>query len=175
MPSLFQRVVPRLVQTLKEYDDQRTAGDVLGIEGSAQHLEDFESAVITQLARLIDGIDWKNAPASSVDLLLPRQEHPILDDIIHFLDEGPGNGFASGAIKEIDGGLFPTEIRWFRADLTLLVKKTITRVGGGATKLKPTPIMWRIYETDGTTVKHTISDAVAYSGVSEIGRVRTIS
>ena len=106
--------------------------------------------------------------------LTPAQHRTMLQ-LIHFIDEGPADGFASGATKEIDGGLFPTEIRWKRADATLLVKKVITRSGGGATNLAPTPIVWTIYDTDGSTVLATVSDAVTYSGVAETGRTRTIS
>jgi hypothetical protein len=101
--------------------------------------------------------------------------HKTLLQLIHFIDEGPAEGFASGATKEIDGGMFPTEVRWKRADSTLLVKKTITRSGGGATNLTPTPIVWRMYGLDGSTVLATVSDAISYSGVMETGRIRTIS
>jgi hypothetical protein len=102
-------------------------------------------------------------------------QHKVLLQLIHFIDEGPADGFVSGATKTVTGGLFPTIIEWKRSDATLLVKKTIERSAGPATNLKPTPIVWEIYDTDGTSVLATVSDAVTYGGVAETGRVRTIS
>jgi len=101
--------------------------------------------------------------------------HKTLLQLIHFLDEGPAKGFTSGATKTVTGGLFPTLIEWKRQDGTLLVEKTITRSGGGATKMKPTPVVWKLYDTDGTTVLETVSDVITYGGINETGRVRTIS
>lgn len=131
-------------------------------------------------ARYVDGA-WRLK--DSIGVFDPRQggtgmtpdDHRTLPQLIHFLDEGPAKGYTSGATKTVTGGLFPTLVEWRRQDGTLLVDKTITRSGGGATNLKPTPIVWRLYDTDGTTLLETVSDAVTYSGVNETGRVRTIS
>jgi len=106
---------------------------------------------------------------------LTEAVHRTLLQLIHFIDEGPAEGFTSGATKTVTGGLFPTLVEWRRQDGTLLVEKTITRSGGGATNLKPTPVVWKIYDTDGTTVLATVSDAITYSGLNEVSRVRTIS
>ena len=102
-------------------------------------------------------------------------QHKTLLHLIHFIDEGPAEGFTSGATKTVTGGLFPTLIQWKRQDATLLVEKIITRSGGGATVVAPTPIVWKIYDTDGSTVLATVSDAITYSGIAEVSRVRTIS
>lgn len=103
--------------------------------------------------------------------------HKALRQLIHFIDEGPGDGFASGAYKEISGGAFPTSIIWWTsaAKTHKIVEKTVTRSGGGATNVAPTPVVWRIYDVDGVTVLATISDAIVYSGVFETGRTRTIT
>lgn len=106
---------------------------------------------------------------------ISEAQHRTLLQLIHFIDEGPAEGFTSGATKTVTGGFFPTLIEWKRQDATLLLEKIITRSGGGATLIKPTPVVWKIYDTDGSTVLATISDAVAYSGVAEVSRVRTIS
>lgn len=106
---------------------------------------------------------------------ISEAQHRTLLQLIHFIDEGPAEGFTSGATKAITGGLFPTLIEWRRQDNTLLVDKTITRSGGSATLIKPTPIVWRVYDTDGSTVLATVSDAITYSGVAEVSRIRTIS
>lgn len=110
-----------------------------------------------------------------IDASIDATAHRSLLQLIHFIDDGPAKGFVTGAVKEIVGGLFPTEVRWKRADTTLLLKKTITRSGGGATVTAPTPIVYELYAADGTTVLETVSDVVAYSGVVETGRVRSIS
>lgn len=105
------------------------------------------------------------------------ETHADLLDLIHFIDEGPAAGFPSGAFKEVVGGAFPTSIIWY-TDATKTkkyVEKTITRSGGGATMTAPTPIVWTMYDTDGTTVKATVSDAITYSGIFEVNRTRTVS
>jgi hypothetical protein len=106
---------------------------------------------------------------------ISEPQHKTLLQLIHFIDEGPAEGFTSGATKTVTGGLFPTLIQWKRQDATLLVEKIITRSGGGATAVKPTPIVWKVYDTDGSTVLATVSDAITYSGIAEVSRVRTIS
>lgn len=106
-------------------------------------------------------------------------QHKALRDIIHFIDDGPGDGFASGAYKETlpAGDPFPTSIIWWESSSKLkkIVEKTIERVAGPATNVAPTPVVWKLYDTDGTTVLVTVSDAIAYSGVFETSRTRTIS
>lgn len=106
---------------------------------------------------------------------LSEAVHRTLRHLIHFIDEGPAEGFVTGATKTTTGGLFPTLVEWKTAGALLIVDKTITRSGGGATVVAPTPIVWRMYDTNGTTVLVTVSDAITYSGISETGRVRTIT
>lgn len=108
---------------------------------------------------------------------LSKAQHDVLRSLIHFIDDGPADGFVSGAFKEVIGGVFPTSLIWWEsaAKLKKIVEKTITRSGGGATKVKPTPIMWEVYDTDGSTVLVTVSDAITYSGVFESTRTRTIT
>ena len=107
---------------------------------------------------------------------LTAEQHKTLRQLIHFLDDGPAEGFASGAYREIVGGVFPTSIIWWESasKLKKLVEKTITRTGSG-TNAAPTPIVWQMYDTDGTTVLSTVTDAVTYSGVIETSRARTIA
>ncbi len=106
-------------------------------------------------------------------------EHEVLHQLIHFIDSGPAHGFASNAYKETlpSGSFFPTSIIWWEssAKLKKLVEKIITRTGGGATLIAPTPIEWKMYGTDGITVVGAVSDDVTYSGVVETSRTRTIS
>lgn len=104
-------------------------------------------------------------------------QHKALRQLIHFIDDGPAEGFTSGAFKEVIGGVFPTTVTWWTsaAKTAKIVQKTITRSGGGATNVAPTPIVWRVYDTDGSTVLATVSDAIVYSGAFETSRTRTIS
>lgn len=96
--------------------------------------------------------------------------HRTLLQLIHFIDEGPAEGFATGATKTVTGTVFPTQILWKRADATKLVEQNITWTGS-----KPTTIEWKVYDTDGTTVLATVTDTISYSGVFETGRTRAIS
>jgi hypothetical protein len=104
-------------------------------------------------------------------------QHRVLRHLIHFIGEGPADGFVSGAYKETIGGAFPTSIIWWESSgkTKKIVEKTITRSGGVATRIKPTPIIWKVYDTDGTTILGTVEDNITYSGVFENTRTRTIT
>lgn len=112
------------------------------------------------------------------DVVTPT-EHTALRQLIHFIDDGPACGFLSGAYKETTPSAvpFPTSIIWWESSSKLkkIVEKTITRSGGGATNVAPTPIVWKMYDTDGSTVLCTVTDAITYSGVYETSRERTIA
>lgn len=97
-------------------------------------------------------------------------QHAALLQLIHFVDEGPAEGFATGATKTTTGTVFPTEELWKRANGTNLVKKSTTWTG-----VVPTSIEWKIYDVDGTTVLATLTDSITYSGVFETSRTRSIS
>lgn len=97
-------------------------------------------------------------------------QHKELLQLIHFIDEGPAEGFTTGATKTVTGGVFPTQIRWKRADATNLVDQNITWTG-----ILPTTIQWKMYANDGTTVLATITDTITYSGPFETGRTRAIA
>lgn len=102
-------------------------------------------------------------------------EHETLRQLIHFIDEGPGDGFASGAYKVTlpSSSPFPTSIIWYLdiGETQKLVTKTV--VWSGAV---PITITWQVYNTDGVTVAHTVSDTITYTNhIFESTRVRTIS
>lgn len=100
-------------------------------------------------------------------------DHGIIRDLIHFINEGPANGFVSGATKEISpvGNPFPTQVIWKDAGGNKLVEKNITR----DSKKNPTTIEWIMYDTDGVGILHTIIDTITYSGIFEISRTRSIT
>jgi hypothetical protein len=103
------------------------------------------------------------------------QEHETLRQLIHFIDEGPGDGFASGAFKEVlpTGSPFPTSITWYlNTSKTLkLVEKFITYNASHF----PIEIQWNMYDYDGVTIVHTVIDNFTYSSAFESSRTRTIS
>jgi hypothetical protein len=101
---------------------------------------------------------------------LSEAQHKALLQLIHFIDEGPAEGFVTGATKTVTGTVFPTQVLWRRADATKLVEKNTTWTG-----VNPTTIQWKMYATDGTTVLATVTDTVTYSGVFETGRTRSIT
>lgn len=96
--------------------------------------------------------------------------HKTLLQLIHFIDEGPAEGFTTGATKTVTGTVFPTQVLWKRADATKLVEKNITWTGP-----VPTTIQWKMYGLDGITVLATVTDTITYSGPFETGRTRAIS
>lgn len=102
-------------------------------------------------------------------------QHETLRQLIHFIDEGPGDGFASGAFKEIlpTGSPFPTSITWYlsAAKTLKLVEKFITYTPNHF----PSQIQWNMYDFDGVTIVHTVIDTFTYSSAFESSRTRTIS
>lgn len=104
--------------------------------------------------------------------LTPTQ-HQILRQLIHFINDGPAGGFASGAYKETTPtGPFPTSEIWWESSAKL---KKIVSLDTTWTGVKITQEVWKVYDTDGVTVLQTITDAISYSGVFESSRTRTIA
>lgn len=99
-------------------------------------------------------------------------QHKILRQLIHFIDNGPAEGFTSGAYKELTGTVFPTAIVWWESSSKLkkIVEKLITWTG-----VNPTTEAWKVYDTDGTTVLATVTDTISYSGIFETSRTRVIA
>ena len=101
--------------------------------------------------------------------------HQSLRQLIHFIDEGPTVGFASGAYREIlpAGNPFHTSETWYTNSnkTDKIVELTIVRDSGQ----KPITEKWEIYDTDGFTVLETVIDSISYSGPFELDRTRSIS
>ena len=113
---------------------------------------------------------WTDITAGAGGGITPAQ-HKALRDLIHFIDDGPADGFASGSYKETTyNGVFPTVIDWWE-DVTKtqrIVDLTITYTGAF-----PTTEVWRMYDTDGVTVLVTLTDTITYNGALEATRTRT--
>jgi len=101
---------------------------------------------------------------------LTSTQHKTLLQLIHFISDGPAEGFASGATKTVTGTVFPTNILWRRADATKLVERIITWTGPLVTVDQ-----WKMYDTNGTTVLATVTDTISYTNVFESSRVRVIT
>ncbi|UCH26700.1 MAG: hypothetical protein JSV66_03365 [Trueperaceae bacterium] len=105
---------------------------------------------------------------------LTEEAHKAIRQLIHFINEGPAEGFASGAYKETlpSAAIFPTSVIWWESSSKLkkIVEKTITWTGVNATTIE-----WKMYDTDGSTVLVTVTDAISYSGIFETTRTRTIA
>lgn len=109
---------------------------------------------------------------------LSSDQHRTLRHLIHFIDQGPADGFVSGAFKEVlpAGSAFPTSVTWYTdsGKTHKIVEKLIERSAGSATNIAPTPITWIMYDEDGSTVVAKIIDSITYSGVFEYQVTREI-
>lgn len=122
-----------------------------------------------QAAGIVNGLDVGSTGGG-----ITAQDHQILRQLIHFIDEGPGDGFASGAFKEIIGQPFPSSTTWY-ADISKN-KKIVEKLINRNESENPTLITWRMYDTDGATIVHTIIDNISYiNNVFESTRIRTIT
>jgi len=96
---------------------------------------------------------------------ITASQHKALRDLIHFLEEGPADGFTSGAFMEQlpSADPFPTSAIWYTsaAKTDKIVEQTITY---NANKTINTDT-WKMYDTDGSTVLVTLVDTYAYTGV----------
>lgn len=140
------------------------AKDII-IECSDIDLLQFNSAhkLFLQNAGIINGLEVSGAG-----------DHDTLRQLIHFIDEGPGDGFTSGAFKVVTGQPFPTSIVWYTdsSQTEKIVEKLITR----DSLQNPSTITWNMYDVDGVTVIHTVTDTISYINNSfESTRTRAIS
>lgn len=104
--------------------------------------------------------------------LTPAQ-HEALRQLIHFIDDGPANGFPSGSYKETTPtGPFPTSEVWWESSAKLKKIVSLDTTWAGVTI---TQEVWKVYDTDGSTALATVTDVITYSGVFETSRTRTIA
>ena len=104
---------------------------------------------------------------------ITEESHRILRQLIHFIDDGPAEGFTSGAYREVTTpGPFPDVLTWWESSSKLKKIVDLTLTWSSA---KVTQEQWRVYDTDGSTILATVTDAISYSGVHESSRTRTIT
>lgn len=101
-------------------------------------------------------------------------EHRTLRQLIHFIDNGPAEGFVSGAYREVEGTIFPTAVTWY-VDSTKAVKIIEKAITWSDTAPVPTSIEWIMYDTDGSTELATVTDTFVYTNsIFEESRTRVI-
>ena len=99
-------------------------------------------------------------------------DHEAVRQLIHFIDNGPAESFASGAYRETTGTTLPTAVVWYDkigAGRKKIVEKLVTWTGALAS-----PIVWKIYDSSETLLA-TVTDTITYSGAFETSRLRTIA
>ena len=144
-----------------QYEDRTADGDPT-IDGAVRRIgDDLRMKLSTGVVSLLSGTG------------LSESAHRALRQLIHFIDDGPAEGFVSGSFKETTGTVFPTAEIWYVNGATppagKIVEKTVTWTG-----VVPTTIVWKMYDTDGATVLVTVTDTISYSGIFETTRTRTV-
>jgi hypothetical protein len=112
---------------------------------------------------------WRKPAAGSG---VTEEQHRILRQLIHFIDNGPAEGFASGAYRETTGTVFPTTIIWYDQagpGKKKIVSKEIVWSGPF-----PSTITWKAYDSTETLLA-TVTDTIIWSGPFEASRTRTIA
>jgi hypothetical protein len=106
------------------------------------------------------------------------EQHPIRRELVHLAEGigGPFEDFTSGAYREIlpAGDPFPTSVIWWTdsSKTDKIVELTLTYT---AFK-QPATMVWKSYDSDGSTVLRTVTDTMAYtSNVFEHTRTRTVT
>lgn len=141
---------------------------------------DDSNIEITRDASDPDNMTFKDevntTPVTLTELLsgsggLTESSHKALNQLIHFINDGPADGFASGAYRETTGTIFPTNRTWYTTSgkTQKIVERNITWSG-----VNPTVDEWKMYDNSGT-LSVTVSDAISYSGIFETSRTRTIT
>jgi hypothetical protein len=122
----------------------------------------------TLYKRNADNDAWMAVTGSGIT----EAQHKALRHLIHFIDNGPAESFASGAYREMTGTVFPTAVIWYdKAGVgkKKIVEKLITWTG-----VNPTTITWKIYDASETLLA-TVTDTISFTGVFETSRTRTIA
>ena len=123
-----------------------------------------------QAAGIVNGLDVSGSGGG-----ISEADHETLRQLIHFLPDGPGDGFLSGAYKTTTptGNPFPTNITWWvsSAMSQKIFEKLITY---NASKF-PVTITYNVYDFDGVTIKHSATDTITYANNAfESTRTRSI-
>jgi hypothetical protein len=147
------------------YQNDTSDDDTVRVSRDASDNLTFQDGVVSGVKTLTDVLATGTGISAA--------SHKILRQLIHFIDDGPAEGFVSGAYREVTTpGVFPDVITWWESSgkLKKIVDLTLTWAG-----VNVTAEQWRVYDTDGSTVLATVTDTIAYSGVFETYRTRAIA
>ena len=136
---------------------------IVGRAGDDMTFKDVSNPVEKTLTELLAGAGG-----------LTESSHKALRQLIHFIDDGPAEGFASGSFKETTGTVFPTAEVWYVVGATPPAGKIVELLTTW-TGVTITQEVWKMYDTDGSTVLATVTDAISYSGIFEVSRIRTVA
>jgi hypothetical protein len=100
-------------------------------------------------------------------------QHRTLRQLIHFINDGPAEGFLSGAYREIVGAPFPSSVVWY--DDVTKTKRIVSVDFARNAQNQATSTQWKIFDVDGTTLLATVTDTITYSGPWETSRTRVIA
>jgi hypothetical protein len=175
--SIVQVIIDRTTSMIIEgiYEFDRTDGGTLVAPSGASFPtspvagEWFWRTDEVKLYRRNDGdTAWEEVTGAGIS----ETQHKTLRQLIHFIDGGPAEGFASGAYRETTGTVFPTAIIWY--DQVGVGKKKIVSKEIGWSGAFPTTITWKVYDASEILLA-TVVDTITYSGPFETSRTRTIS
>jgi hypothetical protein len=154
--------------------DDHAGGEVVDVECDDSKYQDLLDAMESRGYEFVEGSPSTTAEEGfrTGNNIVGIDAHKTLRQLIHFINDGPTEGFASGAFKEIIGTTFPTAIVWYTdsGKTDKIVERLITWSGTNVTVDK-----WKIYDTDGSTVLWTVTDSISYSGIFETDRTRAIA
>ena len=105
---------------------------------------------------------------------LTESAHRALRQLIHFIDDGPAEGFTSGAFKQTTGTVFPTAEIWYVVGSTPPAGKIVELLTTWS-GVNIAQEVWKMYDTDGSTVLVTVTDTISYTGVFETSRTRAVA
>lgn len=165
-----------IVEELITYNANNT------VDTDTWHIYDTDGT--TLLGTVVDTISYSGVfetsrtrviSFSGPSLPVTESSHPALRQLIHFIEDGPAEGFTTGAYCETlpAADPFPTSITWWEsASMTEKIVEQLITYNANMTIATET---WNMYDTDGTTLLSSIVDTYSYSGVIETSRTRTIS
>ena len=96
--------------------------------------------------------------------------HNALADIVHFLDDGPGDGWASGAVESFgyNGPLMTSRVWWTTSAKTQRIYSEVYSYSGPLVATAT----YTLYDAKGTQVRAMV-DTFSYSGPQCTGVTRT--
>lgn len=157
MPTTPDRFPGPLIEDEIRFQDNEAEPSVVG--SLCLHGTDFKAKDGTGVFNLRSGAG------------LTETQHKILKQLIHFIEDGPAEGFATGAYKETVGTVFPTSEIWWESNAKL---KKIVSLDTAWTGVNITQEVWKVYGDDGAAVLATVTDVIAYTGIFETSRTRSI-